>query len=142
MIETSETHTDVSETGKVFFFIGAKSSKILDFRSRFQINTEIVLVDEFHRNRCQNEALGLNFQEKFWNSNFHHIYYHFGHFEGISHPKHRFPLILLTFQKVIHDFRYVFTKFQKFRNLAQTHTKNATDAFFNQIHLKSRQNSK
>ena len=57
-------NTDVSETGKVFFFIGAKSSKILDFGSKFQINTEIVLVNEFHRNLCQNEALGLNFQEK------------------------------------------------------------------------------
>ena len=35
-----------------------------DFRSKFQNYTEIVLDDEFHRNRCQNEGLGLNFQEK------------------------------------------------------------------------------
>ena len=56
--------TDVSETGKSYFLIGAKSSKNLDFGSKFQMSTEIVLVDEFHRNRCQNEALGLNFQEK------------------------------------------------------------------------------
>ena len=93
----------MSETGKDLFFIGSKSSKILDFGSKFQINTEIVLVDEFHRNRCQNEALDLNLQEKFRNSNFHHIYYHFGHFEGISYPKYRFSLILVNFQKVIND---------------------------------------
>ena len=65
MVNIAVYCTDVSETGRTYFFIGAKSSKILDFGSKFQINTEIVPVDEFHRNRCQNEALGLNFQEKF-----------------------------------------------------------------------------
>ena len=57
-------YTDVSATGKYFFFIEAKSSKIHDFRSKFQKSIKIVLDDEFHRNRCQNEGLGLNFQEK------------------------------------------------------------------------------
>ncbi len=47
-----------------FFFILAKIQKNHDFRSKFQNYTEIVLDDEFHRNRCQNEGLGLNFQEK------------------------------------------------------------------------------
>ena len=56
---------DVSATGKVFFFTGAKSSKILDFRSKFQNNTEIVLDDEFYRNRYQNEGPGFNLQENF-----------------------------------------------------------------------------
>ena len=56
--------TDVSETGGSTFVTGAKSTKNHGFRSKFQNPTEIVLVDEFHRNRCQNEGLGLNFQEK------------------------------------------------------------------------------
>ena len=60
-------YTDVSETGKSTFVAGAKSTKIQHFRSKFQNYTEIVLVDEFHRNRCQNEGLGLHFQEKIRN---------------------------------------------------------------------------
>ena len=56
--------TDVSETGGLFFFILAKIPKNHGFRSKFQNSIKIVLVDEFHRNRCQNEGLGLNFQEK------------------------------------------------------------------------------
>ena len=57
-------HTDVSETGGHFFNSLANLPKNHGFRSKFQNYTEIVLVDEFHRNLCQNEGLGWNFQEK------------------------------------------------------------------------------
>ena len=63
-IRLERDSTDISETGGYFFFNIAKSSKNHGFRSRFQKSVKIVLVDEFHRNRCQNEDKGVNFQEK------------------------------------------------------------------------------
>ena len=49
----------------LFFSIGAKSPKIIDFGGKFQSYVDFALVDEIDRNRCQNEALGLNFRKKF-----------------------------------------------------------------------------
>ena len=54
-----------------FLKIGPKIRKI----SRFQINTEIALVDGFYRNLCQMEGLGLYFSEKLKFQIFRQFYY-------------------------------------------------------------------
>ena len=44
-------------------------------------NIKFALIDEFHRNQCQNKVYSLYFQEKLWNTNFRNFRMVFHDFE-------------------------------------------------------------